>query len=66
MRFKKYYKSLSAEDKKDLADRMNTSLAYLSQLANGHRKAGAKILLQIESSTGGLVSAVEMRDEASG
>ncbi len=41
-------KSLSHQEKVEFAEKADTSLAYLSQLANGHRKAGLKTMLAIE------------------
>jgi DNA-binding transcriptional regulator YdaS (Cro superfamily) len=52
-----YYKSLSPDEKDKLAQRLKTSLGYLSQLAHGHRNPGGKILLSISSATGGVVTA---------
>lgn len=63
MKFKAYYEHLDAAGKKALADKLDTSVPYLSQLAYGHRNAGASILLKIESATGGQVTPQEMRTE---
>lgn len=52
-----YYSSLSAGEKTEFAERLGTSVAYLSQLANGHRNPGGKILRLIYSASGGQVSA---------
>jgi transcriptional regulator with XRE-family HTH domain len=37
MNFKLYWRSLSPEGKKALAERVHTSIPYLSQIAHGHR-----------------------------
>lgn len=50
-RFRTHYLSLSSEQKTQLAERLETSKAYLSQLAHGHRKAGRKVLLRIAEAT---------------
>jgi hypothetical protein len=44
MNFKQYWIQLSPKEKNDLADRANTPKDYLSQLAHGHRNAGANII----------------------
>ena len=64
MNFKTYYRNLTASEKSALASRLDTSLAYLSQLAYGHRKAGAKFLLRIEKATGGKVTPTGLRQDA--
>ena len=65
MDFKDYWAELPADDKKMLAERLDTSVAYLSQLAYGHRKAGARFLLQIESATDGIVKPSGLRSDYS-
>lgn len=44
--FKKYYLSLSSDERESLAAQGNTSVAYLRQIAYGHRKAGAGLMYQ--------------------
>lgn len=44
MNFLEYWQSLSPEQKANLAARSNTSIPYLSQVAHGHRKAGAGLI----------------------
>jgi len=44
MKFKEYWKSLDAEDKKLLAEQAETSVVYLSQVANNHRPGGRKLI----------------------
>lgn len=56
-----YWKSLDKEGKEAFAKRLLTSVGYLSQLANGHRKAGASILLNIEFASEGNVTPQEAR-----
>ena len=63
MNFKTYYSSLTTGEKINLSKRLDTSVAYLSQLANGHRKAGAKILLKIESATFGNITPQMLRPD---
>ena len=42
--FAGYWAALTAAEKTDLAERADTSVAYLSQVANGHRRAGVKTI----------------------
>lgn len=63
MNLKNYLSGLSPEQKKELADHFGTSVEYLSQLANGHRKAGPKFLAGIERATAGQVTQAELRPD---
>ena len=45
--FKDYFSALSAEQKRSLAESARTSVAYLSQIANGHRKAGVGLMANL-------------------
>lgn len=63
MMFKDYFSSLSSDEKSSLASAMGTSVAYLSQIAHGHRKAGANLLLKIESATSGKVTPYDLRPD---
>ena len=49
MNFKSYWSGLSPEAKTALAERASTSVAYLSQVAHGHRKAGADLIGRLMS-----------------
>ena len=42
MSFSTYFSSLSARQKKELANKADTSVAYLRQISTGHRNAGLK------------------------
>ena len=42
--FYKHWKSLASVDKRVLAKKSKTSVDYLSQIANGHRNAGASMI----------------------
>lgn len=42
--FKQIWTELSAEQKRDLATKCKTSVAYLSQVAHGTRSAGRKTI----------------------
>jgi len=63
MDFRTYYLALSPRDKRRLAKALGTSVAYLSQLAHGHRRAGVRILTAIEPATGGRVRREELRPD---
>ena len=45
--FKSVFSALSPEEKKHLATKADTSVAYLSQIANGHRKAGVELIVNL-------------------
>jgi len=60
MEFKKHYKSLTATQKKELAERLHTSPEYLSQLCSGHRFAGLKLVRSIQPATRGKVKYHEL------
>jgi len=63
MNMKKYYQSLSHEQKLELADACNTSVVYLSQIANSHRRAGIKTIIAIEKATEGQVTGADLRPD---
>ncbi len=63
MKLKTYLSACTRQEKATLVEKLNTSLAYLSQLANGHRKAGASILLKIELATSGKVTPQDLRPD---
>jgi plasmid maintenance system antidote protein VapI len=43
MDLKDYFSTLDAKGRRDFAKKLGTSVAYLSQLANGHRKASPEM-----------------------
>lgn len=61
MKFKTYYTALPPDGKRKLAERLGTSVPYLSQIAHGKRKAGPSLLLGIAAATGGKVTPHELR-----
>jgi len=61
MKFKTYWQKLTPEKKQSLADALNTSKEYLSQIAYGHRNAGASILMGIESATNKEIKQTDIR-----
>ncbi|MFA5920075.1 MAG: hypothetical protein WC856_02140 [Methylococcaceae bacterium] len=62
MKFLPYWQSLNKEQKLTIATKLQTNVPYLSHIAHGRRNAGAKLLLNIEQATDGLVSQRELRD----
>ena len=63
MDIKKYLDSLDPDQKIQFADSVGTSLPYLSQLAHGHRQAGARIIASIERATDGKVTHKDLRPD---
>jgi DNA-binding transcriptional regulator YdaS (Cro superfamily) len=55
MRLTDYLKSLSAQERKDFADRCETSLDYLWQVANGVRTPKTKLAVAITRESAGRV-----------
>ena len=60
MNFKSYYATLNREQKKILAERLDSSPEYLRQIYKGQRFAGLKIIRAIEPATRGAVKFNEM------
>lgn len=50
---------------KDLAIKVGTSRAYLSQIAHAHRQAGPKMAIRIEEASEGLITVAELRPDLS-
>ena len=48
---KHWMKLATAKEKELLAKKAGTSVAYLRQLASGHRKAGLELAFEIEKAT---------------
>lgn len=53
----------SADPWGDLAKRLGTSKAYLSQLAHGHRKPSVKLARRIEIETSGQITRCALRPD---
>ncbi len=60
MEMKAYYVDLNREQKEELAEKVKTSVAYLGQIASGHRKAGLDIALRIQCETKGQVTVEDL------
>ncbi|MEW8178589.1 MAG: YdaS family helix-turn-helix protein [Candidatus Thiodiazotropha endolucinida] len=66
MDIKAFIEPMSADEKAAFAERAKTSVAYLSQLANGHRKAGLKTVHAIEQASNGSVTGHDLRPDIFG
>ena len=66
MDMKTYFSGLSPQEKKILADKLETSVAYLSQIANRHRYPGHGLSKRIEIETEGCVTRQELRPDIFG
>ena len=68
MNFKEYFSGLDPEKKTSLATNADTSVAYLSQVANGHRNAGAGLIRRLmqadKNITFSMMSPVDKSTEA--
>jgi DNA-binding transcriptional regulator YdaS (Cro superfamily) len=60
MNMREYYAGLNREERVDLAKKVQTSVAYLGQIASGHRKAGLEIALLIQRHTNRQVTVEEL------
>lgn len=56
--FKTFYGLLDKAEKQALADRAGTSMAYLYQVAYGHRKAGASVSARLKAADGRITDAM--------
>ena len=63
MNLQNYIDSLNPEQLQQFADRADTSVAYIKQLATGHRKAGAKSIFNLISASGGALTAESLRPD---
>lgn len=61
--FKAYWVALSAPEKNDLANRLETSVNYLTQVAHGHRKTGKHLMRLMCFETGLSKDAFEVRSD---
>lgn len=63
MNIQKYIAPMTSDELNEFAVKAGTSVAYLRQLASGHRKAGMKSIGGIVSASGGSVSAIDLRPD---
>jgi DNA-binding transcriptional regulator YdaS (Cro superfamily) len=66
MDIKSYIEPMTADEKLEFADKAKTSVAYISQLIHGHRKAGLKTAHAIELASGGAVTRFDLRPDIFG
>lgn len=60
--FNTYWKTLTAAQKRDLAERSGISMSYLTVVTNGHRRAGWKTIRRLMNADE--LITVEMFDSA--
>lgn len=63
MHIRDHYQTLDAEQRAKLATALQTSPAYLMQLAYGHRRPSLQLAIAIERETAGQVTARELRPD---
>lgn len=61
--FANYWKSLSAEEKENLAKKAGTKVSYLRHVASGVHKAGPTLCVKLELVTNGKISRHELRPD---
>lgn len=50
-----YYQQYGRQGLEDLATRMGRNAVYLSQIANGHRRAGWRLCHELEEASDGVI-----------
>lgn len=63
MNLKDFLRTLAPDEREAFAEAANTSVAYLYQLAGGHRDASAKMAVKIEKASQGAVTRRELRPD---
>lgn len=63
MDMKTYLNETSSDEIEALVKRLDTSEAYLKQIASGFRQAGPKFAKRIEAETSGAVTKAELRPD---
>jgi DNA-binding transcriptional regulator YdaS (Cro superfamily) len=66
MTLKEHLASLSADQKKALAEAAETEVIYLIQIAGGHSSPSPKLAKRIEEATNGIVTRAELRPDVFG
>lgn len=61
-----FWRALSPEEKKALADRLETSVAYLSQVFNAHRKPGNLLAKRLVAESQGALGLADLLPELFG
>ena len=63
MNLQAYISELSPAGRESFARRIGTSWAYVTQLASGHRRPGARVAVAVEKATKGVVRVEELLPE---
>lgn len=61
--FMDYWQSLSATDKKNLADAVNSKVSYLRHVANGRHTAGIILAKKLHEATDGAIDKHKLRPD---
>jgi DNA-binding transcriptional regulator YdaS (Cro superfamily) len=65
MKFRDYYYSIPVPDRQAYADDLGVTVGYLNLIAQGHRKAGEGLAIDIERKSGGVVTVESLREDLS-
>ena len=60
MKLLTYWKGLNPSEKKAFVAKAETTMIYMSQLANGHRNAGLELAIKIQSASERQVTVEEL------
>lgn len=63
MKLSEFMAEASAERREEVAQKAETTVAYLYQLAGGHRAASALLARRIENATDGEVTRADLRPD---
>ena len=63
MNFRDYWRSIDKPARSRVADRAETSVEYLIQIAGGHSRPSAAMCVRLEIATGGKVTREELRPD---
>ncbi len=66
MDIRSYLAPLDAAQRANVAAAAGTTVAYLTQLAGGHRKASHKLARRLQEATGGAVTVHDLRPDIFG
>lgn len=63
MDMRTFLKTTSKTERERVAKEVETTVAYLFQLAGGHRKPSVKLAMRLEKASGGLLSRRDLRPD---
>lgn len=63
MDLKTFASQLSPAERADFVERAGTNLAYLSQLVNGHRRAGPSLARRLRAASGDVIELESLRPD---